>query len=74
MHEITFKLILVAIAVHVLAISAYAVLKRQNLVRPMISGKKRLPAATPAPRQVGPVMAIAILVAAAALALVVSRL
>jgi cytochrome b len=74
MHEITFKLILVAIAVHVLAISAYAVLKRQNLVRPMISGKKRLPAATPAPRQVGPVMAIAILVAAAAVALVVSRL
>ncbi len=73
-HEITFKLILAAIALHLAAISIYAFVKRQNLVRPMITGKKRLPAITRAPRLASPVLAIAVLVVAAAIATVVSRL
>jgi len=73
-HEITFKLILAAIALHVLAIAAYAVVKRQNLVRPMVTGKKRLPAITRAPRMASPVLAIAVLAVAVAVAVAVSRL
>ncbi|HEY8611055.1 MAG TPA: cytochrome b/b6 domain-containing protein [Roseomonas sp.] len=42
-HLFTFNLILVAIALHILAVLAYAVLKRQDLVRPMVTGFKRLP-------------------------------
>jgi cytochrome b len=73
-HEITFKLILAAIALHVLTMGVYAVVKRQNLVRPMVTGKKRLPAITRAPRLASPVLAIAVLAVAAAVATVVSRL
>lgn len=40
-HHIGFKLLLALVAVHVLAIIAYLV-KRDNLVRPMVTGKKSL--------------------------------
>ncbi len=40
----------IAIAVHLLAILAYAVAKGQNLLAPMVTGRKLLPAQTPAPR------------------------
>ncbi len=54
------------IGLHILAIVAYAVVKKHDLVRPMISGKKKLPAATRAPRMASPLLALAILVVAAA--------
>ena len=74
-HEINFKLILVAIALHLAAILVYAYVKRQNLVRPMLTGKKRLPAAMRAPRMASPLLALAVLVvAAAASAFVATRL
>ena len=52
-HAFNFYLILAVIVLHLLAIAAYAVFKKQNLLRPMITGKKRLPGATraAAPRQ-----------------------
>ncbi len=74
-HAITFKLILAAIALHVLAVLGYAVFKRQDLVRPMFTGKKRLPAATRAPRLASTLLALAILLIAAGVsALVATRL
>ena len=67
-HEVTFNLILAAVALHLVAVAAYAVLKRQNLVRPMFTGKKRLPAAMRAPRMASPWLALAILAVAGVLA------
>lgn len=63
-HAINFNIILGLIALHVVAILAYAAVKRHDLVRPMITGKKRLPANTRQPRFASPVLAIAILAGA----------
>jgi len=65
-HSFNFYLILAAIIVHLLAIAAYAWFKEQNLVGPMISGRKRLPAATPAPRLGSPFLALALYLVAVA--------
>jgi cytochrome b len=70
-HAINFKLIAAAIALHLLAIIVYTYVKRQHLVRPMLTGKKRLPAAMRAPRMASPVLALAVLLVAAAIAAVV---
>ncbi len=64
-HATNFDLILAAIALHVLAVAGYAVLKRQDLVRPMITGKKRLPDAAHAPRLKSSFMAAFIFACAA---------
>ena len=42
-HALNFKLIEWVIVLHVVAIVLYAVLKRQNLVRPMVTGTKLMP-------------------------------
>jgi len=65
-HRRVFTAIQVTVALHILAILAYALLKRHDLVRPMITGKKRLPAATPQPRLRSPWLALAILALCAA--------
>ncbi len=62
LHTILWDALLAAIALHLLAILAYALLKRQNLVGPMITGTKRLPPDVPPPRFARP--AIALLLAA----------
>lgn len=49
-HVLNFNLILGAVVLHVLAVLAYAAVKRHDLVRPMVTGVKRLPAAIAAPR------------------------
>jgi cytochrome b len=63
-HALNFNLILAVIVLHVLAIVAYAMLKRQNLVRPMLTGRKDMPGNTVAPRLVSPVWAVVSLAAA----------
>ena len=73
-HGVIFNGLAALIALHVLAIVAYMVLKGQNLVRPMITGKKKLPAATRAPRMVSPVLALAVLFVSAGVAVFVGRL
>jgi cytochrome b len=73
-HGIVFNVLAGAMAMHVLAVIAYLALKGQNLVRPMITGKKRLPAATRAPKMASPVLAGAVLLISAAIAVVVARL
>jgi cytochrome b len=65
LHSVIFDAIMIVVLLHVIAIIAYAVVKRHDLVRPMFTGKKRLPAATPAPRMASPVLATAIMVVAA---------
>ena len=65
-HDGPLKIaLLAAIGLHVLAIVAYAAIKRQNLLRPMLTGKKMLPAATRAPRMAPAGLAWGILALAA---------
>jgi cytochrome b len=64
-HSLNFNLILAVIVLHVAAIGAYAVLKRQNLVRPMLTGTKEMPGDAAAPRLVNPIWAAVTLAAAA---------
>jgi cytochrome b len=63
-HYLNFKAIEAMIVLHVLAIVTYAVLKRQNLVRPMVTGKKLMPVGAVAPRFVRPVWAVVTLAVA----------
>jgi cytochrome b len=49
-HEILWYALLAAIALHLLAIVVYATAKGQNLLRPMFTGRKALPADVKAPR------------------------
>ncbi|WP_376093024.1 cytochrome b/b6 domain-containing protein [Roseomonas sp. CCTCC AB2023176] len=66
-HHVTFNLILALAALHVLAVLAYAVLKRQDLVRPMVTGEKRLPAEDlPKAPRLGPAWLALLLLAIAA--------
>lgn len=44
LHGANFNLIVAAIVLHLAAIAFYAIGKRQNLVGPMITGRRRLPA------------------------------
>jgi cytochrome b len=50
LHAWNFNLILGFVGLHVAAVLLYAVAKRQDLVRPMITGAKRLPPDMAAPR------------------------
>ena len=49
-HAILWDALMAAIGLHVLAIAGFTAIKGQNLLRPMITGTKVLPASTPAPR------------------------
>jgi cytochrome b len=43
-HRLLFKLIFVLAATHVAVVAAYLLIRRENLIRPMITGRKHLPA------------------------------
>jgi cytochrome b len=73
-HHRIFDCILIAVALHVSAIAAYALLKGHDLVRPMVTGHKTLPADAAAPRFGSPALAAALLGGAALLVFGVSRL
>ena len=64
-HYLNFKAIEAVIVLHVLAIVTYAVVKRHNLVRPMVTGTKLMPVEAAAPRLVNPAWALVTLAAAA---------
>jgi cytochrome b len=57
-HAANFTAIEVAVLLHVAAVLAYALVKGQNLVRPMVTGVKRLPAGTRAPRLASSALAL----------------
>ena len=73
-HHLNFNLILAAIALHVLAVAAYQVVKGHNLVGPMITGIKALPVRAAAPRMGSPVLAAVFLAAAAVAVWGITRL
>jgi cytochrome b len=56
-HWIFWDALLAAIALHILAIVAYATVKGQDLVRPMITGVKMLPAGVAPPPVASPLRA-----------------
>jgi cytochrome b len=71
-HYLNFMAIEAVIVLHLLAIVAYAVLKQQNLVRPMVTGTKMMPVDAKGPRLASPILAaIALAVAAGGVAWIV---
>lgn len=61
-HSFNFYYVILSlVALHILAIIAYAVVKRHDLVRAMVTGKKRLPATMRQPRFRSPALALVIL-------------
>lgn len=65
-HKINFNLLLAVIAVHISAVLFYLLVKRENLIHPMLSGRKHLTPETidAAPRMVSPWLGLAALVVA----------
>ena len=63
-HRFNFNLLLAVIAIHVAAVLFYLLVKRENLIHPMLSGRKRLPPelAGQVPRLVSPWRGLAALV------------
>jgi cytochrome b len=72
LHAILWNVLLAAVALHVLAIVAYAAAKRHNLILPMITGRKHLPEGVPAPRLAGSLRAALLLAACCAAAAALS--
>ena len=60
-HAIVWDALLAAIVLHVLAIAGFAAIKGQNLLRPMITGTKVLPASVAEPRVGSPALAALLL-------------
>jgi cytochrome b len=65
-HAVVWDVLLAAIVLHVLAIAGYAAFKGQNLLRPMVTGTKVLPASIATPRLGSPAIAGLLLLACAA--------
>jgi cytochrome b len=64
-HHFNWNLVLGAVGLHVLAVLAYRVVKGHDLIGPMVTGLKSLPARMAAPRMGSPVLAAGFLTAAA---------
>jgi cytochrome b len=73
-HSINFTLIQIAVCVHIVAVLAYLVLKRHDLLRPMITGRKYLPEGVSPPLLVGLPRAAILLAIAIAVVVVALRL
>lgn len=76
LHIRNFNVILGLAALHVVAVAIYALVKGHNLVLPMLTGAKRVPAghARHAPRLASPLLALVLLIAAGAAVWGLSRL
>ncbi|MDR6769598.1 cytochrome b [Azospirillum sp. BE72] len=74
-HRLLANGIFVLIGLHVVAVFFYLLIKRDNLIRPMVTGRKSLPGrvATSEPRRAPAALALAILVASAGLVFLVLR-
>jgi cytochrome b len=72
LHGVLWQALLVAVTLHVVAVGLYWAAKRQNLLLPMITGRKMLPLGVRPPAQAGVLRALLFLgcgtLAAAALA------
>jgi cytochrome b len=65
LHTILWDVLLAAVVLHVLAIALYAIAKGHNLLRPMLTGRKLLPARIHAPRPASVLLALLLLIASA---------
>ncbi len=65
LHATSFYVLLGLVVLHIVAIITYAAVKRHDLVRAMVTGKKRLPANLRQPRFASPLLAAGILAVAA---------
>lgn len=68
LHDWLWIALLCAVALHLLAIVTYAELKGHNLLRPMVTGRKWLPAGVSPPRVASPLRAAILLCGSAAVA------
>jgi cytochrome b len=68
LHTWLWEALLAAVALHLVAIATYAAAKRHNLLRPMLTGRKRLPARATPPRRASLALAFSILCGSAAMA------
>lgn len=74
-HEVIANLVLLAIIVHVLAVLAYLIVKRDNLIGAMFSGRKRLDLAPGAePKMASPLLALILLAVSALIVYGIVRL
>jgi cytochrome b len=73
LHALFWKALLTAVGLHVSVIVFYLRVKRQNLVRPMFTGQKMLPAEVPAPRILRAGRALLALAAGTGAAVIVAR-
>lgn len=60
LHTVFWDALLAAVVLHVLAVGIYGVAKRQNLVLPMITGRKTLPPDAPPPALAGLLRALVV--------------
>jgi cytochrome b len=74
LHALLWDALLAAIAVHVAAIVVYAVAKGQHLLRPMLTGRKRLPVQVTAPRLASLALAVLALGGSTAVAALLANL
>jgi cytochrome b len=65
LHTLLWDALLAAVALHLAAIAAYAVIKGHHLLRPMLAGRKQLPTPATPPRIVSPLLALIVLAASA---------
>lgn len=74
-HRLLANGIFVLIGLHVVAVFFYLLVKKDNLIRPMVTGRKSLPGpvATSEPRRAPAALALAILAASAGLVFLVLR-
>jgi cytochrome b len=64
-HAVNFKVIQIAVLLHIVAILIYLGLKRHDLVRPMITGRKHLPETLQPPMLASPMRAVVLFAVAA---------
>jgi cytochrome b len=66
-HRLLSDGILILVGLHVAAVLAYLLVKKDNLIRPMITGRKSVAHPASDPRRASPMLALAILLAAVGL-------
>jgi cytochrome b len=67
LHRLLWDALIATVALHVLAIAIYAVAKGQNLLRPMLTGRKQLPDRITPPRVTSAALACVVLGSSAAI-------
>jgi cytochrome b len=74
LHALLWCALLAAVALHVVAIATYAVAKGHHLLRPMITGRKPIPAQVTPPRLASSWLALAVFAGSAVVAALVEKL